>query len=62
VRIYPGWRIVAGAFAILFVAYGAQFSFGILFSPLLAESRWTRASISGVFGVYTTCSTGSRCS
>jgi MFS transporter, OFA family, oxalate/formate antiporter len=54
VRIYPGWRIVAGAFAILFVTYGAQFSFGILFSPLLAESGWTRASISGVFGVYTT--------
>ena len=52
--IYPGWGIVAGAFAVLFVAYGAQFSFGILFSPLLAEFGWTRGDISGVFGVYTT--------
>ena len=53
-RIYPGWSIVAAAFAILFVAYGAQFSFGILFSPLLAEFGWSRGDISGVFGLYTT--------
>ena len=52
-RIYPGWGIVAAAFTILFIAYGAQFSFGILFSPLLEEFGWTRADISGVFGIYT---------
>ncbi len=45
--------MVAGAFAVLFVAYGVQFSFGIFFSPLLTEFGWTRGDVSGVFGVYT---------
>jgi MFS family permease len=53
VHVFPGWIVVAAAFAILFVAYGAQFSFGVMFSPLLAEFGWTRGDISGVFGVYT---------
>jgi MFS family permease len=52
VPVFPGWRIVAAAFAILFVAYGAQFSFGIFFAPLGPAFGWTRADVSGVFAVY----------
>ena len=52
VPLFPGWRIVAAAFAILFVAYGAQFSFGIFFAPLLAAFGWTRGDLSGVFAIY----------
>lgn len=52
-RIFPGWTVVAAAFSILFLTYGAQFSFGIFFSALVEEFGWRRGSISGVFGVYT---------
>lgn len=36
----------------LFVAYGAQYSFGIFLAALLEEFRWSRASLSGVFSIY----------
>ncbi len=49
---YCGWRVVAGAFAVLFVAYGAQYSFGVFFSAMLAEFGWSRASLSGAFSLY----------
>ena len=44
--------MVAGAFTVLFVAYGAQYSFGIFLAALLEEFRWTRASLAGVFSIY----------
>jgi MFS family permease len=49
---FYGWVIVGGAFAVLFVAYGAQYSFGVFFSALLEEFGWSRASLSGVFSLY----------
>jgi MFS family permease len=43
---------VAGAFAVLFMAYGAQYSFGVFFAALLDEFRWSRASLAGAFSLY----------
>jgi MFS transporter, OFA family, oxalate/formate antiporter len=37
---------------VLFVAYGAQYSFGIFLAALLEEFHWSRASLSGVFSIY----------
>jgi OFA family oxalate/formate antiporter-like MFS transporter len=51
-RLFYGWVVVAGAFAVLFVAYGAQYSFGVFFAALLAEFGWSRASLAGAFSLY----------
>jgi MFS family permease len=50
---FHGWRIVGAAFVVLFTAYGAQYCFGVFFSALRDEFGWSRASLSGVFSVYT---------
>jgi len=50
--IFYGWVIVCGTFAILFMAYGAQYSFGVFFSAILDEFGWSRASLSGAFSLY----------
>lgn len=50
-RFY-GWTVVAGAFAILAVAYGIQFSFGIFFTALLDDFGWSRAALAGAFSLY----------
>ena len=44
--------VVAAAFVILFMAYGAQYSFGVFFNALLDEFGWSRASLSGAFSLY----------
>ena len=36
----------------LFVASGAQYSFGVFLAALLDEFRWSRASLAGVFSIY----------
>ncbi len=36
-RLFYGWVVVAGAFVVLFVAYGAQYSFGVFFAALLDD-------------------------
>ncbi len=51
-RIFYGWAVVVAAFSILFLAYGAQYSFGVFFTALLGEFGWSRASVSGVFSIY----------
>ena len=40
------------AFSVLFMAYGAQFSFGVFFSALLEEFGWSRGALSGAFALY----------
>ena len=50
--LFQGWKIVGAAFLVLFVAYGAQYSFGVFFSALLAEFGWSRASLAGAFSLY----------
>ena len=49
---FYGWRVVAGAFVVLCLAYGTQYSFGIFFAALLDEFGWSRAGLSGVFSLY----------
>jgi MFS family permease len=44
--------IVGAAFAVLFMAYGAQYSFGVFFAALLSEFGWSRASLAGAFSLY----------
>src|SRR5207237_2200395 len=51
-RVFYGWIVVGGAFLVLFVAYGAQYSFGVFFGALLEEFGWSRASLSGAFSLY----------
>ena len=50
--VFPGWTVVAGAFVVLFTAYGAQYCFGVFFNALLEEFRWSRAGLAGVFSLY----------
>jgi MFS family permease len=52
-RVFQGWVIVAGAFLVLFMAYGTQFSFGVFFAALLEEFQWNRARLAGAFSLYT---------
>jgi MFS family permease len=48
--MYYGWRIVAVAFLTHCLNVGCVFySFGVFFSPLLAEFGWTRAQVSWGF-------------
>jgi len=51
-RLFYGWIVVAGAFLILFMAYGTRYAFGVFFAALLDEFGWSRASLSGVFSLY----------
>ncbi len=51
--VFYGWKVVAAAFTVLFTAYGAQYCFGVFFNALLEEFRWSRASLAGVFSLYT---------
>ena len=51
-RLFYGWVVVAGAFTVLFVAYGAQYAFGVFFAALLDEFGWSRASLAGAFALY----------
>jgi MFS family permease len=51
-RPYYGWVVVGAAFAVLFSAYGTQYSFGVFFAALLAEFDWSRSSLAGVFSLY----------
>lgn len=50
--VFYGWIVAGGAFVVLFVAYGAQYSFGVFFAALLDEFGWSRASLAGVFSLY----------
>ena len=49
---FYGWVVVGTAFCVLTMAYGAQFSFGVFFSAMLAEFGWSRAALSGAFALY----------
>ena len=51
-KIFYGWVITGVVFINLGMAYGAQYSFGVLFPSLLEEFKWTRQSIAGAFSLY----------
>ena len=44
--LFWGWYVVAGAFLLHAVSYGARYSFGIFVQPLTAENGWSRTVIS----------------
>lgn len=57
--IFWGWYVIAGAFLILSINYGARYSFGVFVKPLSEEYGWSRSVISlgasiNMF-VYSTC-------
>ena len=58
--LFYGWVVVGGAFAILFMAYGAQYSFGVFLSAMLDELGWSRTGLSGAFSLYAFVYTSSR--
>jgi len=50
-RFFYGYVVVAAAFLCMLVMWGAYYSFGIFFTPLLSEFGWTRATTSGAFSL-----------
>ena len=50
-RVFYGWYIVASAFVILCLGFGAAYSFAAFFPPLRDEFDATRADTSLVFGI-----------
>ena len=44
--LFWGWYIVAGAFTLMALNYGARYSFGIFVQPLTAENGWSRSVVS----------------
>lgn len=45
-NIYWGWFVVAGAFLVLCVNYGARYCFGVFVKPMAADYGWSRSVIS----------------
>jgi MFS family permease len=50
-KFFYGYVIVAAALAMAIAMWGARFSFGVFFSPVLEEFGWTRAATSGGFSL-----------
>lgn len=50
-KFFYGYVIVAAALFMAIVMWGARFSFGVFFSPVLEEFGWTRAATSGGFSL-----------
>jgi MFS family permease len=48
---YYRYIIVGIAFLVMMIAWGANYSFGVFFTPLLDEFKWTRAMTSGAFSL-----------
>ncbi|MBS0223653.1 MAG: MFS transporter [Proteobacteria bacterium] len=50
-RIFPGWRVVAGAFVCMLTGYAVAYSFAAFFGPLEAEFGAQRGDTSLVFSI-----------
>lgn len=50
-RFFYGYTIVLASFLILTISWGAQYSFGVFFKPVLNEFGWTRAVTSGAYAL-----------
>ena len=50
-KFFYGYVVVLAAFVIMMVTYGAVFTFGVFFKPLLAEFGWTRATTSTAYSL-----------
>jgi hypothetical protein len=42
-RLFYGYIIVLCSFLILLILFGTNYSFGVFFNPLLADTGWSRA-------------------
>ena len=51
-RIFPGWIVVGVTSAVLAVAYGMQFSFGVFLDPIAEDTGWSTTSLSLGYAVY----------
>ena len=49
---FAGWAVVAAAFAVLFLAYGLQFSYGLFVTGMAADLGLTRAQTALPYSVY----------
>ncbi|ATQ42523.1 MFS transporter [Caulobacter mirabilis] len=49
--LFPGWFVVAGAFAVTFVGFGGAYTFSAFFEPLRQTFGATRGSVSLVFSI-----------
>lgn len=50
--LFYGWIIVAAAFAILCIAYGIQFSYGVMMPSIQESTGWSRESLSLPYSLY----------
>ena len=51
-KFFYGWIIAGLVFLNLGMAYGAQYSFGVLFPAMIEEFKWNRQSLAGAFSLY----------
>lgn len=51
-RLFRGWFVVAAAFAVLFFAYGLQFSYGVFVSGMAGDLGWSRAQTALPYSIY----------
>jgi MFS family permease len=49
--LFYGWLVVAGAFLVMFMGFGAAYTFGAFFHPLADEFGATRREVALVFGL-----------
>ena len=50
-RFFYGYIIVLASYFIVFISWGAQYSFGVFFKPVLNEFGWSRAITSGAYSL-----------
>jgi len=50
-RVFPGWRVVAAAFAVTFVGFGCVYAFTAFFDSLQRDFGASRGSVSVVFSL-----------
>ena len=55
---FLGWFVVAGAFSVLFLHYGVQFSYGVFLPHMVSELDWNRSQLSAPFSLYILFYTG----
>jgi MFS family permease len=50
--LFRGWHVVGAAFAVLFLSYGLQFSYGVFVSGMATELGWSRAQTALPYSIY----------
>jgi MFS family permease len=50
-RFFYGYIIILAAYFIVLISWGAMYSFGVFFKPVLTEFGWNRATTSGAYAL-----------